>query len=125
MGVLSDVVSELIEMVRADYLNFLALTAFPSGVEQEANEEAEREPLDTIADDEDIGDEVDNEIIRERTMLEEIPPPGIETGEAERKQQWLNFLEQLEPPSGGCRFSYWHALKEHLIEALRATGCPP
>ena len=48
-------------------------------------------PIDTIEEYEDIGDITCEEVVRGRNMFEEIPMPGVENGEADRKQQWLKL----------------------------------
>eukprot|EP00973_Karenia_brevis_P077558 10776055-Karenia_brevis.AAC.1 len=54
--------------------------------EFEDREEGREEFVDSIADDEDIGDDAEDVLIQGREMLEEIPLPG-----STRKSEWLKL----------------------------------
>ena len=84
------VVGQLIAQLEDSMAQELAMTAFPAEMAQEEQLENEEENnfLDSIVADEDIGNDVDEQLIQEREMLEELPLPGHCRDEAERKRCW-------------------------------------
>eukprot|EP00973_Karenia_brevis_P075301 10461445-Karenia_brevis.AAC.1 len=82
-------------MINDTRIDRAAKTAFPAEMraeeEFEEREEGREELFDSIADDEDIGDDTEDVLIQEREMLKEVPLPGNTTDEAKRKSEWLKL----------------------------------
>ena len=87
------VVGQLLQQVEGSMAHELAISAFPAEMAQEEQLENEDDNnfLDSIVTDEDIGDDVDEQLIQEREMLEELPLPGHCRDEIERKRAWLRL----------------------------------
>ena len=74
-----------------------ARCAFPAEMEQEEAEEDRQKTFDCIADDEGVGDDVDEALLQEREMLEEMPLPG----RSQRSNQEAGMVEVAETGKGG------------------------
>ena len=100
--------------------------AFPAEMRTEEAEEAEDrgEFFDSIVDDEDIAAGADEDLIQEREMLEELPLPGRNESEVERKREWLKLPRPARAAIRRMHNQFGHKLKEPLIEILRASNAP-
>jgi hypothetical protein len=100
-------------------------SAFPAEAEEEAMLEGQAQSFDTVEDDEDIGNERDEILQHEQTLLEEMPLPGTEKGEAERRQKWLKLPRPARAAIRRMHLQFGHLPKQPLYELLKAAKCPP
>jgi hypothetical protein len=103
-----------------------ACSAFPAEAGKKAMHEGQALGVfDTVGDDEDIGNERDEILQHEQTLLEEMPLPGTGKGKAERRQKWLKLPRPTRAAIRRMHLQFGHLPKQPLYELLKAAKCPP
>ena len=115
---------ELLKQIEGAQSTAIALAAYPAEMAREEALEEDHEPLDSIVDDEDIGDDSTEAMIQEKSLLEEMPLPGRTLDEAARKREWLKLPRPARAAIRRMHMQFGHCLKGPLIEILKATKAP-